>query len=234
MFVARGAFPNARKNLQKALRAAERRGLREPQGMAAHDLFTVAAECNNATEAQEYAARALRAYGAGHPDLPSLAYDVAFYWVEQGRFADALPVLQLTVPRMRPWHQPYGYAGLARAAGAMGDQLTFEAAWQVIWNLSDETAGKANALVEAARGAASLGRWDQAEQAGEFAATLARHRSQTKVLFDAEAVLQSMQMEQRASASRLQTTTATPRTIQDTVPGLARQFVESLEAGISV
>jgi tetratricopeptide (TPR) repeat protein len=234
MFVARGAFPSARKNLQKALRAAERRGLREPQGMAAHDLFTVEAECSNVTEAQEYAARALRAYGAGHPDLPSLAYDVALVWVLQGRFADALLVFQAAVPRMRPWHQSYGHGGLARAAGAMGEESVFDATWQVIWSLSDDTAGKANALVEAAHGAASLGRLGQARQAGEAAANLARQRGQTKVLFDAEAVLQSVQMERRASTSRAQSAPASLVAAQDSVVGLAQQFVQSLEAGLAV
>ncbi len=234
MFVARGAFPNARKNLQKALRAAERRGLREPQGMAAHDLFTVEAECDNVQVAQDYAARALSAYGPAHPDLPSLAYDVGLVWVLQGRFADALSVFRAAVPRMRPWHQPYGHAGLARAAGAMGEECIFEATWQVIWGFSDDTAGKANALVEAARGAASLGLLDQAKQAGEAAAALARQRGQTKVLFDAEAVLESVQMEQRASTSRVQAAPASPSAVQGSVAGLAQQFVQSLEAGAAV
>jgi tetratricopeptide (TPR) repeat protein len=234
MFVARGAFPNARKNLQKALRAADRRGLREPQGMAAHDLFAVEAECDNIAEAQDYAARALRAYGPGHPDLPSLAYDVALVWVLQGRFADALPVFRAAVPRMRPWHQPYGHAGLARAAGAMGEEGIFNASWQVIWSFSDDTVGKANALVEAARGAASLGQLDQAKRASEAAAVLARQRGQTKVLFDAEAVLESVQMEQMASTSRVQAVSATASAFQDSVTGLAQQLVQSLEASAAV
>jgi hypothetical protein len=234
MFVARGAFPNARKNLQKALRAAERRGLREPQGMAAHDLFTVEAECNNVEDAQEYAGRALRAYGAGHPDLPSLAYDVAFYWTLQGRFADALPVFQAAVPRMPSMHRAYGQAGLARAAGALGDEATYEAAWRVIWSLDNDTAGKADALVEAARGAASLGRWSQAEQAGRAALALARRRSQSKVIFDAEAVLESAEMERRASTSQVHINSAP--TLATSIPDatatatLVQQFVQSLEA----
>jgi tetratricopeptide (TPR) repeat protein len=236
MFVARGAFPSARKNLQKALRAAERRGLREPQGMAAHDLFTVEAECNNVTEAQEYAARALRAYGAGHPDLPALAYDVAFLWVLQGRFSDALPVFRAAVPRMRAWHQPYGHAGLARAAGAMGDESIFDSARVAVWNLSDEIAGKADALVGTACGAISLGRWTQAEEAGEAALSLARARGQTKVMFEAEAVLESVRMERRASLPQVQTESASTGSnyVPDEVVTLAQQFVHCLEAGAAI
>jgi tetratricopeptide (TPR) repeat protein len=233
MFVARGAFPNARKNLQKALRAAERRGLREPQGMAAHDLFTVAAECNNATEAQEYAARALRAYGPAHATVPSLAYDVAFFWVLQGRFADALPVLRAAVPRMRPEHRPYGQAGLARAAGALGNEVTFDTAWAVISSMPDDTAGKADALIGAARGAVSLSRWDLAEQAGQAALTLAQRRGQSKVIFEAEALLESAEMGRRASNPQPQ-----PQSIPvfceaeaSSASVLVQQFVQSLEAG---
>lgn len=236
MFVARGAFPNARKNLQKALRAAERRGLRNPQGMALHDLFTVEAECHNTEEAEEYAGRALRAYGPGHNLLPSLAHDVARFWLENGYFADALPVLRAAVPRMEAVHQPYGQAGLARAAGAIGDESTFEAAWCVIWNLADEMAGKADALVEAARGAASLGRWDQAEEAGEAALALARQRGQNKVMFDAEAVLESVQIEQVINTRRVRTepiATGLSR-IPDSTITLAQQFVQSLEPGAAV
>jgi tetratricopeptide (TPR) repeat protein len=236
MFVARGAFPNARKNLQKALRAADRRGLREPQGMAAHDLFTVEAECNNAAEAQEYAARALRAYGPAHATVPSLAYDVAFFWVLQGRFADALPVLRAAVPRMRPEHRPYGQAGLARAAGALGNEVTFDTAWAVISSMPDDTAGKADALIGAARGAVSLSRWDLAEQAGQAALTLAQRRGQSKVIFEAEALLESAEMGRRASNPQPQ-----PQSIPvlceaeaGSASVLVQQFVQSLEAGAVV
>jgi tetratricopeptide (TPR) repeat protein len=236
MFVARGAFPNARKNLQKALRAAERRGLRNPQGMALHDLFTVEAECHNAEVAQEYAGRALRAYGPGHNLLPSLAHDVARFWLENGHFADALPVLRAAVPRMEAVHQPYGQAGLARAAGAIGDEATFEGAWRVIWSLTDNTIGKADGLIGAAYGAASLGRWAQAEQAGEAALILSRKRGQSKVMFEAEAVLESVQMERRASTSKVQiepVSTALNGVPNSTVI-LAQQFVQSLEASVAV
>ena len=229
MFVARGALPSARKHLQKALRAAERKGLREPQGMALHDLFTLESDCHRDSEALTYAEAALRAYGPGHPDLPTLAYDVAFFWVLRGRFVDALPVLRAAVPRMRPWHQPYGHAGLARAAGATGDELTFDAAWQVIWNLAEDTAGRADALVEAARGAASLGRWSQAEQASEAALRLARQRGQNKVIFDAESVLESVRMERNADTPHIRTQEGS--IVPDSAAiSLVQHFVESLEA----
>lgn len=236
MFVARGAFPNARKNLQKALRAADRRGLREPQGMAAHDLFTVEAECSNVTEAQEYAARALRAYGPSHATVPSLAHDVARFWLENGDFAHALPVLRAAVPRMRTTHQPYGQGGLARAAGSVGDEVTFDAAWRMIWALADEIAGKADALVEAARGAASLGRWSEAEKASKAALALAHQRGQTKVLFDAEAVLESVQAERKANTFQFQigSTPTFASSQPDSTIALAQQFVQCLEAGATV
>ena len=230
MFVARGAFPSARKHLQKALRAAERKGLREAQGMAAHDLFTVEAECKNGAAAQEYAARALRAYGSGHKWLPSLAYDVAFFWVEQGRFEDAFPVLRAVVPCMVPIHQVYGQAGLARAAGALGDEATFGSACDFILALPDEAAGKSDGLVEAARGAASLQQWNRAEQLCETALELAQVRGQAKVRFDAEAVLESVRAERAASASANGGVPVRSSAGTVAVDALAFELVNNLEA----
>ena len=231
MFVARGALPNARKHLQKALRAAERRSLREPLGMALHDLFTVEAECQNVEQAQEYAARALRAYGTQHYLLPSLAYDVAFFWVLQGRFADALPVLRAVVPKMAEEHRQQGLGGLARAAGAMGDEPALHAASTEIWNMQDDAAGKADALVELARGAASLGLWEQAVQAGDSALILARRRGQAKVIFDAEGVLESVARERQVRTRRdcagIAPAASQPEPGSSTL--LAQQFVQVLE-----
>jgi hypothetical protein len=132
---------------------------------------------------------------------------------------------------MRPEHQPYGQAGLARAAGATGDESTFDPAWQVIWSLPDETAGKADALIGAAYGAASLGRLDQAEKAGEAALILSQQRGQRQVMFEAEAVLESVRMERRAHRPHAQSTPVPSAAIAESTSAiaLAQQFVDLLE-----
>ncbi len=231
MWLARGVYPAARKNLLKARRAAERKGLNHVLGMALHDLFTVESESRRDGEAIANAQAALRAYGPGNPELGALAYDVAFYWLQHGRFAQALPVLRAVAPHMKEAHQVQAQGGLARAAGAVGDTTTFEDAWRAVWKLDDESAGKADTLVEASRGAASLGRWGDAERAAAHALELARQRRQTKIAHDAEGVLESVRSERSAdTAPRQAETVPAGGAPVDPADVLARGLVESLEA----
>lgn len=232
MWLARGVYPAARKNLTKARRAADRKGLNHVLGMALHDLFTVESESHRDAEAVANAQAALRAYGPGNPELVALAYDVGFHWVLRGRFAQALPVLRAVVPHMNEAHQVQAQGGLARAAGAVGDAAAFEDAWRAVWKLDDGMAGKADALVEASRGAASLGRWEDAERAAAHALEIARQRRQSKIALDAEGVLESVRSERSADAALRQaepvpTGEAPPSNPADV---LARGLVESLEA----
>ena len=207
MWLARGVYPAARKNLLKAARVAMRERLREPLGMAFHDLFGLESDAHHDAQAIEYAHAALKAYPPGHPDLKSLAYSLAFFWVERGQFAPALPVLKAVVPHVIPNHQAYVQGGLARASGGMGDIPTFDAAWAAVWGFDDDMPGKADALVEAARGAASLARWDDAERAAIRAREIAVQRRQSKVVLDAEGVLDSISGDRTANLGRRQRST---------------------------
>lgn len=231
MWLARGVYPAARKNLHKARRAAERKGLNDVLGMALHDLFIVESDSHRDAEALRYAQAALGAYTHGHPDLVTLAYDVGFSWVQRGRFEQALPVLRAVVPHLDP-ERPEPRGGLARAAGAMGDEATFETAWQTLWEMDDNLPGKADALVEASRGAASLSRWQDAERAANYALSLAQQRRQSKVALDAEGVLESVRSERSADTALHQAEPATARKAPpaDQADMLARELVESLEA----
>lgn len=231
MWLARGVYPAARKNLHKARRAAERKGLNDVLGMALHDLFAVESESHRDAEALRYAQDALHAYPRGDANLPALAYDVAFFWVPRGQFEQALPVLRAVLPHLDSERaEPHG--GLARAAGAMGDKATFESAWQALWKMGDDAPGKANALVEASRGAASLGRWVDAERAASHALEIARQRRQSKVVLDAEGVLESVRNERSADTALRQAEPAAAGKAPPADPAdvLARELVESLEA----
>jgi tetratricopeptide (TPR) repeat protein len=225
MWLARGVYPAARKNFLKAARVATRERLREPRGMAFHDLFSLEADAHHDAQAIEYAQAALRAYPPGHPELQSLAYALGFFWVDRGQFAPALPVLKAVVPRIIPAHQPYVQGGLARAAGGMGDSLTFEEAWTAVWAFDDDMPGKADALVEAARGAASLGRWGDAERAASRAREIASQRRQSKVVLDAEGVLDSLSGDRTAHLHRRQRALQVPAA---TPPAPANELAQDL------
>jgi tetratricopeptide (TPR) repeat protein len=230
MWFFRGVAPRARTHLLKAIEAAAREGLRDVAGMAYHDLFITASTAHWDAEAITYAGAAAQAYSPGHHLLPSLAYDVAYYWVQRGQFARALPVLKAAVPHMVPEHKTVAHGGLARAAGNAGDVQTFDVAWQNLWALDDQAPYKGDGLVEAARGAASLGRWDDAERAALRAREIASARGEMRVAFDAEAVLDSVRskrrLEQRRDAEPVQI--PVPQDLQ--ADELVRDLVEALTA----
>jgi tetratricopeptide (TPR) repeat protein len=226
---ARGVYPAARKSFLKAFRVASRTRLHNLEGMALHDLLVVETECQQFDKALEYAAAALRAYGPGHELLPSLAHDVVYIWMQQGRFADALPVLKAAVPRMVREQQPAGYGNTARAAGAVGDDRSFRAAWRAVLATDDNHPDKADALLETARGAASLGQWANAERTATRALELARWRRRGKAVLDAEAVLDWTRNERAAGSAR--TVSATSRKPAGI---LAQELARSLEASIPV
>ena len=86
-------------------------------------------------------------------------------------------------------------ANLARAAGGAGDRQAFDDAWAEVWSLSSEwhaTPDAGPALLDLARGAASLKDWARAERAASAARDVAMRLELGKVLLEAEAVLDSV------------------------------------------
>jgi len=226
MFVARGNFPGAHRMHIKALRAARRKGMPQIQGMALHDLFVIADEAGRHDQAEEYARQAFRAYGTTHPSLPSLAHDVAYFWMQHGHFQRALDVFQvleghLTTPRERL----VLISNLARAAAGVGNRDIFRKAWTQVFRLAKEPELQSvvsTALLELALGAASLSEWDRAEQAGQESLELAQKFGHGKTRFRAEALLDSIRTG-RAAQERGAVGRASPKA--DT---LASDFVRSL------
>lgn len=203
----RGNLPAAERTHVRALRIAERHGLRMLEGMASHDLFVIADERGREAEAAAHAARALRAYGPGHSRLPSLAHDVAVFWMNWGSFAAALRVLTSVLPHIRGRRERLLTLGsLARAAGAVGERPTFDAAWDEIW----DTAGGADArgpdgacqaFLALAQGAMSLADWGRADRAAAKALRVAAARGEAKVVVAAESALDAARSG-RAAAER--------------------------------
>lgn len=204
MWIARGSFPKAREALLKALRAAERdEELREVEGMAAHDLCAVGIECDSEEDVHEYAHAALTAYGQGHRLIPTLAHDIAFYWMKRGRFNEALTVFLSVVPRMPRQQQLIGFGNTARAAGASGHQAAFVSAQKRVQEADANSPRKADALLGVAQGALGLGLLAEGFAAAREAYAIAATRGESEVLLSAEGILQAAESEQAAAQNKL-------------------------------
>jgi tetratricopeptide (TPR) repeat protein len=227
MLVRRGNFPGAHRMHIKALRAARRKGLPQIQGMALHDLFTIAIETGRHEQAEEYARQAFRSYGASHESIPALAHDIAYYWMERGNFERALQVFQALEPHLRDAQtRLILLASMARAAAGTGNRDVFRKAWTQITRVTREPEIQAVApacMLELAIGAAMLGEWDRAEHAGAEALESAVRMGQGKVRFRAEALLESIRNDRTVQAKL-----STPRTSSPKAEALASDLVRTL------
>ena len=196
MYLQRGNLPAARRFLIRSARAAPRNSLHSIEGMALHDMFGVAVEAGRPDEARELARAAYEAYGPQNEDLPRLAQDIAYWWITQGFFARALPVLRSVLP-----HHPHAsdrlmvLGNIARASGGLGDRETFRTAWDECYDLVrnasvDERA--AQGLLDLAYGASSLSMWDKAETAAREALDIGLRRQEAKIRLTAESLIDSV------------------------------------------
>jgi tetratricopeptide (TPR) repeat protein len=226
----RGNFPVAQRMYIKALRSAKRKGISQIVGASSHDMFVVATEAGRTEQAEHFARQAFRAYGTEHPRLPALAHDIAYYWMNQGYFARALPVfeaLQPLFPEMQ--NQLLVRAHVIRAAGGAGDRDRFRKTWNEAMKLTREAEVVpvlADSLLEMARGASSLGEWDRAEQVAERAIAVATERNEPTVLIRAEGILESI----RNGRSVERATAARTGRSSDQADALAHEMVRSLES----
>jgi tetratricopeptide (TPR) repeat protein len=224
LYIRRGNFPPARRFLIRCLRAAKRHSLRDVQGSAYHDLFVVATETGRAEEAEHYARLALQTYERRNPYLPLLAHDVAYFWMTQGQFARALPVLRALEPHFRrPGQRLVVLSGIVRAAGALGDRPLFDESWAAARPLVDAPESEeraASSLMELARGAASIGDWQRAEETAALSIERAKARHEAHVVFASEAVLEAARGGRAAEKAVAGKDASDP---------LAEEFVRTLE-----
>jgi hypothetical protein len=118
-------------------------------------------------------------------------------------------------------------ANVARGAAALGDRTRFEDAWSQVWEGVDEgeaPEGAAEALVELARGAASLADWERAEKAAARALEVATGRGEAKARLSAETVLESARGRTATEASPVPGREAAA----DEADALAAELVRSL------
>ncbi|HZG43574.1 MAG TPA: tetratricopeptide repeat protein [Longimicrobium sp.] len=233
LYMQRGKLPVARKFLIRSIRAAQRNSLHTLEGMGLHGMFTVAIEADRPDDAQEFARAAFEAHGPESLELPRLAQDVAYWWITQGHFSRALPVLNSLLPHLpRPSDQLTVHSNIARAAGGMGDRDTFRDAWDRCHDLLrnggvDDRA--AQGLLDLAHGAASLGLWDKAEAAAREALDTGSRRQEAKIRFSAEALLDSVR-HHRAVETGKRSVPATDEPSQILAENLVRSLTASARA----
>ncbi|MBV9775337.1 MAG: hypothetical protein JO040_15385 [Gemmatimonadetes bacterium] len=177
----RGDLEAARPLYLRAFRGARRSGFREIKAQALYSLFRAALSDGRPEEAEAYARGALYAHGRRHPRFAQVAREVAGFWLERGRFTDALDTLRLLVPHARrPTERIAVLAGVARAAAGAANVEEYDEAAQELWRTLRRTAPGpegARALLELARASVALKRWQSAERAAQTALELAlRHR----------------------------------------------------------
>ncbi|MGH7458708.1 MAG: hypothetical protein ACREKN_06490 [Longimicrobiaceae bacterium] len=190
--IRRGALPEARISLERAARQSRRHSLAETGAMAWHDLFTLEIECGDRSAATSAAAAAFELYEAGDPSLPSLAHDVGVFWMEGGHFAPALSVFEATAEQVGRGGDVWlaCQADIARAAGALGREDEFErAAAAVTAAPRDAHVRMAIYLLQVVKGAASLGRYREAERVALRAVAIAKRRGENKTRIEAEELL---------------------------------------------
>ncbi|HEX8274018.1 MAG TPA: tetratricopeptide repeat protein [Longimicrobiaceae bacterium] len=200
--LAQGAYPDALRLNNKALRAVRRNRIGELEGEVLHDLFIVSFLTNDFKRAEAFCHAASAFYTGGHPRLPQFAHDVAYFWIEQGYFARALTVVQQLLSHFHVPHERLKVlASTARAAAACGRRQLFERLWIEANSLIpelDDTSTLAAALVELAIGASSLGDWEHAAAAATQAHGAAQERGEADVQFRADAVLSSVRRHRKA------------------------------------
>lgn len=190
-----GNLPAARIVTLRGLRTTRRRRLGSLAGTAFHNLFVLAAEAGDYRRAQNYASAAMRRYGPAHPRLPALAYDLACVWFLDGRFAQALPVVEAVLPHINGGlDRVLALSSAARAAAGAGDRARFDQYWDAAVEAAvpfGTHAAVAQVWLSLARGAASLRDLARVQIATTRAYEIADERSLAQIRIECEAVLQS-------------------------------------------
>ncbi|MFL5539437.1 MAG: hypothetical protein ACJ8J0_10620 [Longimicrobiaceae bacterium] len=191
-----GNYPAAQAVMRRALRAARKRRLPALEGSAHHHLFVFSVDAGRMDEGYAHADAALRAYGGNHPRLAALAHDLGCFWSEQGRFARALSIFDLSLPHF-PDEGParlLALANVVRAAAGAGERARYEAARGEAIPLAALPVSAENAaesLLLIAQGDVCLGEWARAEAAARAALAVARERDEARTLMSAEAQLEA-------------------------------------------
>lgn len=232
LYLQQGSLNEAIRYLVRALKLARRFSMKEREAAVSHDLFNAVVLTGDYARAEELAISAFELYSPKHPNFPKLAHDVVYLWLRQRRFHLALPVLRALVPYLPLSHERLRLlASTARAAGACGDRVVYEAARTAAWELRHQPTVEvrgllAGALIDLGYGAASLGDWGFAMEALTLALEVAQERGAHDDAAEAETALQMVRRYQRVEASRrptsgpaVQLSEAFAQLLEDATPG---------------
>lgn len=201
-----GNLPAARTLTLRGLRTTVRRRLRRLEGTAYHNLFVLTTESGDYAQAQRYAGLALQRYGAGHPRLPQLAYDLGIVWFLCGYFERALPVLEAVLPHFGGAYRALALASTARAAAGVGDHDRFDRYWAeaaAALEANGEHSFAPEGWLALARGAVSARDGARAQLAAGRAREIANERRLSQLLLEVDAVLESARVTAPAAPRHL-------------------------------
>lgn len=166
--IRRGNYAAARKSFTRVLRIGQRYSLRSAVAEAYSELMGVAVGSNRPAEVVRYARSAISAYGAGHPYIPVVAYDLAVFWVARGHFAAAIEIIRALPAQLLPPTMLLGRASsLALAGAGAGDDAAYKEGAKETNRLLRAERNHRDAvasLVDLTHAAALRGDWDVAEQ----------------------------------------------------------------------
>lgn len=197
-FYRQGSYHQARRAFTRALTLAQKHSSKELEGRALHDLVALATENRDMPAAERYARLALAAYGPNHANVPALAHDLAYLWLNQGYPARALSVFRAILPHFdsRPRDRTRVLASIAHAAAATGDATLFNESCGQVWEtLRDPAvvAAMGSCLLELAYGSIALARWGVAEHLASTVQQVALSRGEVDVIARADALLKDVQ-----------------------------------------
>jgi hypothetical protein len=186
-----GHLTRARRAFHRAHWAAMWAGYKTYAAKAHHDLLLLECSCGTYEMGERHARLALELHPARFPRLPYLAHDVAYLLTCHGAYADALDLLDATLPHLvRPWERAAVLGTVAKAAAGAGHRERHAAAIADLL-LLESTADSyaAAALVLAAEGAALLGEEERAQRLAARALMLAERRREREAQRRARRVL---------------------------------------------
>jgi tetratricopeptide (TPR) repeat protein len=185
--IMRGNFPAARRHLRWALGRARRHHLHLLRARVLHAQLVVETESGDPAAVERCAAEALEAYRDAPDELSVLAFDVAYFWMDRGHFAEASAVFAELAGSLDPRAGPHLAGARARCAGALGEDAAFDRARAAL-EAYPAGPGVAPAWANVASGALGLQRWSDAHEAARRASALARKRGEHKVAFLTESL----------------------------------------------
>lgn len=189
-----GHCEQAERHYWKAVQAALRVGRKSLAGSAHHNLMHLMTAVGRDAEARMHAEKAVLLHPVGHPQLPSLAHDVAFLFLWEGYFSSARPILERVLPWVEGQRKKIAVlASLARCSAAVKDHIRYErAAAEVVVMAAEDDELSDSSLYHIAEGARSFWDWDRAEAYGNRALQVAVKRENTRVVALAQSLLDAI------------------------------------------